>query len=80
MMTQRMKTAKEGWFFLVKLAYGLLALPFLLFVAVIYTFMSFDSGLGSQQGNAIIFTSIVWAAVIIPVGVFFSRLLISVAF
>ncbi|WP_060445497.1 plasmid IncI1-type surface exclusion protein ExcA [Serratia marcescens] len=71
MMAQRMKTAKEGWFFLFKLAYGLLALPFLLFVALIYTFMSFDSGLGSQQGNAIIFTSIVWAAVIIPVGVFF---------
>ncbi|WP_198927314.1 plasmid IncI1-type surface exclusion protein ExcA [Serratia sp. 14-2641] len=70
-MVKRTKSVKEVFFFLVKLAYGLLALPFLLFVAVIYTFMSFDSGLGSQQNNAIIFTSIVWAAVLIPVGVFF---------
>ncbi|MCW7566208.1 hypothetical protein [Serratia marcescens] len=48
-MVKRTKSAKEVWFFLVKLAYGLLALPFLLFVAVIYTFMSFDSGLGKVR-------------------------------
>lgn len=70
-MVQRMKTAKDSLFFLVKLAYGLLALPFLLFVGSIYLLMSFDSGLGSQQNSAIIITSIIWSAIIVPVGLFF---------
>lgn len=74
-MVQRVKTAKEGWFFLVKLAYGLLALPFLLFVGSIYLFMSFDSGLGYQQNSAILLTSIIWSAVVIPVGLFVYRVI-----
>ena len=69
-MAQRLKTGKESIIWLIKLAYMLLALPFLLFIGIAMLFIT-GSGKSMWQGSgAIAYASIIWAAILIPVGVF----------
>ncbi len=74
-MVQRIKTAKEGWFWLIKLAYMFIAFPFALIVGVPSLFVA-SSLIERGAYGTLIFCSILWLAVLIPV-VFFGYGVIS---
>ncbi|WP_044424064.1 plasmid IncI1-type surface exclusion protein ExcA [Pseudomonas savastanoi] len=68
-MAQRLRTGKETWVWLFKLAYMLLAFPFLLFIGVVTFFMALGYT-GAEKVETIEFSMLIWAAVLIPTGIF----------
>lgn len=72
MRVNRLKTQKEFWSFLIKLAYILLALPFLLFVGSVLL-LTMPPPHSSRVEENVIAVIIVWSAILIPVGIFFYR-------
>lgn len=70
-MVQRLKTPQEAWIGLVKLFYMFLAFPFLLFLGVVTFFMAL-SYTGSEKTETIQFSMLVWAGILIPLGIFIS--------
>lgn len=69
-MVQRMKTAKEGWFWLVKLAYMFIGFPFLLFVGIATIYALSTSRAEAQIAGLPQFALLVWACVLVPVAIF----------
>lgn len=71
MNVNRMKTRKEFWFFLIKIAYMLIGLPFLLIAGTVMllTLPQQSSRVpGDVEG-----TILIWAAILIPIGIFIYR-------
>ncbi len=68
-MVQRIKTAKEGWFGLIKLAYMLVAFPFALIIGGLSLFMA-PSLITEGAYSTLFFFAVLWLGVLIPVGVF----------
>ncbi len=64
MTVQRLKTAKEAWFGVVRTLYMLFALPFLLFIGVVMFFI-----MGRVPGD-VLGTAIIWAGILISIGLF----------
>lgn len=77
---QRLKTRQESWFFLIKLSYGLIALPFLLFVSIVMAIAINDEIISGEVGSMfggvkmddVIFTILVWLGIVVPVILFIS--------
>ncbi|RMR61811.1 Exclusion-determining protein, partial [Pseudomonas savastanoi pv. fraxini] len=69
LMAQRLRTGRETLIWLIKLAYMLLAFPFLLFIGVVTFFMAL-SYTGAEKVETIEFSMLIWAAILIPVGIF----------
>ena len=69
-MVQRLKTAKEGWFWLVKLVYMFVGFPFLLFIGLVTLYALNSPRAEAKIAGLPLFALLVWAAVLIPVGVF----------
>lgn len=72
MNVNRLKTRKESWFFLVKLAYMMVGLPLLLLIGTLML-LSMPPPQNRVPG---VFegTVLIWLAIIIPVGMFFYRI------
>jgi len=68
-MVQRLKTAKEGWFWLVKTIY-LFCLPFLLFIGAVTLYALNSPRAETKIAGLPLFTLLVWTAVLVPVAVF----------
>ncbi|MEA9996472.1 plasmid IncI1-type surface exclusion protein ExcA [Pseudomonas sp. AA4] len=69
MMVQRLKTAKEGWFWLAKMVY-LFTLPFLLFIGVVTLYALHSPRAEAKIAGLPLFSLLVWVGVMIPVAVF----------
>ncbi len=72
-MAQRLKTGKEFTFFLIKLAYGIVALPCLLILGLLSLFAL--NGASRTDSYIYILVGMIWMGVIIPVAVFFFHVL-----
>ncbi|WP_117216524.1 plasmid IncI1-type surface exclusion protein ExcA, partial [Pseudomonas coronafaciens] len=70
MKVQRLKTAKEGWFWIVKLFYMLIAFPFLLLMGVAMLFIVNSEHSRGRVPGDVSGTFLIWAAILIPVGIF----------
>jgi hypothetical protein len=70
MTVQRLKTAKEAWFGVVRTLYMLFALPFLLFLGVVTLFMALSYS-GSEKIETAQFSILMWSAALIPLTIFF---------
>ncbi|MCK0550934.1 plasmid IncI1-type surface exclusion protein ExcA [Pseudomonas syringae] len=70
MKVQRLKTAKEGWFWIVKIFYMLFAFPFLLLMGVAMLFIVNSEHSRGRVPGDVSGTFLIWAAILIPVGVF----------
>ncbi|MBD8792730.1 plasmid IncI1-type surface exclusion protein ExcA [Pseudomonas syringae] len=69
---RRIRTGKEQFFFLLQLAYILLALPLLLVFGTLMV-LSMPPAEYRQDDGALEGTIIIWLCVIVPVGIFFFR-------
>ncbi|EGH98735.1 MULTISPECIES: plasmid IncI1-type surface exclusion protein ExcA [Pseudomonas syringae group] len=69
MKVQRLKTAKEGWFWIVKIFYMFIAFPCAVFVTIPSLFMA-PSLIDRQAYSTLFFFAVIWLGVLIPVGVF----------
>lgn len=69
-MVQRLKTAREGWFWLVKLAYMLIGFPCLLFIGLMTLYALTSSRAEAQISGLPLFSLLVWSGVLIPVAIF----------
>ncbi|WP_032641944.1 plasmid IncI1-type surface exclusion protein ExcA [Pseudomonas syringae group genomosp. 3] len=69
-MAQRLRTGRETLIWLIKLAYMLLAFPFLLLIGIVMFFsVTSEHSRGRVPGD-VLGTLIIWAAILIPVGIF----------
>lgn len=68
MTVQRMKTAREGWFWIIKIFYGIIALPTLLLfgIGMLILNASRESRVPAYEVLAVL----TWAAILIPVVIF----------
>ncbi|AVB23317.1 MULTISPECIES: plasmid IncI1-type surface exclusion protein ExcA [Pseudomonas syringae group] len=69
MKVQRLKTAKEGWFWIVKIFYMLFAFPFAVLVGVPSLFIA-SSLIEEKDFTTLGFCSMLWLGVLIPMGIF----------
>lgn len=69
MKVQRLKTAKEGWFWIVKIFYMLFAFPFAVLVGVPSLFIA-SSLIEEKHFTTLGFCSMLWLGVLIPMGIF----------
>ncbi|WP_117149677.1 plasmid IncI1-type surface exclusion protein ExcA [Pseudomonas coronafaciens] len=74
MKVQRLKTAKEGWFWIVKIFYMFIAFPCAVLVTIPSVFMA-PSLIDRQAYSTLFFFAVIWLGVLIPVGVFISGVL-----
>ena len=68
-MVQRVKTAKEGWAWIVKIFYMLIAFPCAVLVSVPSLFMA-PSLIEQQAYSTLFFFAVIWLGVLIPVVIF----------
>lgn len=73
MHINRLKTRRESWFFLIKIAYMLIGLPFLLIIGTVMFFSVTSERLNHRVPGDVAGTILIWAAILIPVGVFVYR-------
>ncbi|MBN4174427.1 hypothetical protein GSU75_01632 [Pseudomonas savastanoi pv. phaseolicola] len=69
MKVQRLKTAKEGWFWIVKIFYMFIAFPCAVFVTIPSLFMA-PSLIDRQAYSTLFFFAVIWLGVLIPMGIF----------
>lgn len=74
-MAQRLKTGKEAVVWLIKLAYMFIAFPFLLFIGIAMLFIvnsseSTGALFPRHSSEDTLFALLIWAAILIPVGIF----------
>ncbi|EIV2915490.1 TPA: plasmid IncI1-type surface exclusion protein ExcA [Serratia marcescens] len=68
-MVQRLKTTREGWAWVFKILYMVLALPCLLFLALA-SLLTLSDVLKSGDLYQLFFYGLIWAAILIPVAIF----------
>lgn len=68
-MVQRLKTTREGWAWIFKILYMVLALPCLLFLALA-SLLTLSDVLKSGDLYQLFFYGLIWAAILIPVAIF----------
>ncbi|ASL86008.1 MULTISPECIES: plasmid IncI1-type surface exclusion protein ExcA [Serratia] len=68
-MVQRLKTTREGWSWVFKILYMVLALPCLLFLALA-SLLTLSDVLKSGDLYQLFFYGLIWAAILIPVAIF----------
>lgn len=68
-MVQRLKTAKEGWLWIVKILYMFIAFPCAVIVTIPSIFMA-PSLIGRQAYSTLFFFSMIWLGVLIPIAIF----------
>ncbi|MEL5525155.1 plasmid IncI1-type surface exclusion protein ExcA [Serratia ureilytica] len=68
-MVQRLKTTREGWAWVFKILYMVLALPCLLFLALA-SLLTLSDVLKSSDLYQLFFYGLIWAAILIPVAIF----------
>jgi hypothetical protein len=68
-MVQRLRTAKEGWFWIVKILYMFIGIPFCLLVGVPSLFIA-SSLIAEKDFTTLGFCSLLWLGILIPVGIF----------
>jgi len=68
-VVQRLKTTREGWAWVFKILYMVLALPCLLFLALA-SLLTLSDVLKSGDLYQLFFYGLIWAAILIPVAIF----------
>ncbi|MFH3086253.1 plasmid IncI1-type surface exclusion protein ExcA [Serratia marcescens] len=68
-MVQRLKTTREGWAWVFKILYMVLALPCLLFLALA-SLLTLSDVLKSGDLYQLFFYGLIWAAILIPAAIF----------
>ncbi|QNL02918.1 plasmid IncI1-type surface exclusion protein ExcA (plasmid) [Serratia marcescens] len=68
-MVQRLKTTREGWAWVFKILYMVLALPCLLFLALA-SLLTLSDVLKNGDLYQLFFYGLIWAAILIPVAIF----------
>ncbi|MGK0667859.1 plasmid IncI1-type surface exclusion protein ExcA [Serratia marcescens] len=68
-MVQRLKTTREGWAWVFKILYMVLALPCLLFLALA-SLLTLSDVIKSGDLYQLFFYGLIWAAILIPVAIF----------
>lgn len=66
----RLGTAKQGWFGLVKFIYMLVAFPLLLVVGMVTLFAMSSNRAEAQIAGLHLFSFVVWLAILLPIGLF----------
>jgi hypothetical protein len=82
MTVQRLKTAREGWFWIFKLVYGFLAFPFLLFFSIAMTSITLSAESEQRVAAYEVLAIASWVGVLFPIallikGVFARRWLLK---
>lgn len=73
-MVQRLKTTREGWGWVFKILYMVLAVPCLLFLALA-SLLTLSDVLKSGDLYQLFFYGMIWSALLIPVGIFAKRVI-----
>ncbi|WP_431225925.1 plasmid IncI1-type surface exclusion protein ExcA (plasmid) [Serratia sp. L9] len=73
-MVQRLKTTREGWAWVLKILYMVLAVPCLLFLALA-SLLTLSDVLKNGDLYQLFFYGMIWSALLIPVGIFAKRVI-----